>query len=81
MKRTIRYLFGTAILLAGAIYGYQQGLSDVWTTVGVLTCLFGGPLVALGPEIYGQLSVNLPGDAGVNFGDDDDCTHNKGDQK
>lgn len=77
MKRALRYLFGVATFAFGAVYGYQSPDLGVWGVVVVLACIFGGPLVAFGPEIYGAVSVDLPDGSGFSLGDDD-CNHDGG---
>jgi len=70
MRRIIRYIFGSTITFGCLAYAYAQGLGSWPETVALLGALGIAATVGFGPEVWGGLNVDLPGDAGVKFGDD-----------
>lgn len=77
MRRTLRYLFGAALLVGALAYAYLHGIQTWPETVAVIVGALAGPTIALGPDIYGVDEVTLPGGSGIDFADDD-CDHDGG---
>lgn len=77
MKRTIRYIFGAALLVGALAYAYLHGVQTWPETVAVIVGALAGPTVALGPDVYGVDKVKLPGGSAIDF-EGEGCDHDGG---
>lgn len=69
IRRTFRYLFAALVLTAACFATWQYGFSSWPSAVGIPLLFFLAGLTAFGPELYEGLSVDLPGDSGLEFGE------------